>query len=148
MNDKPDPVDKLLLVPRIVFGTFGLAFAGIGITVISFLWLTPFHGFDSPPLFFRIFGSFIALVFVVVGGTTLLGAVLGDRMLSKVGPGQAAIPGFVADQATTPLVNPTTYRCTNCGAHLGKEADVSPLGDVKCAFCHRWFNIHAPTVDA
>ena len=35
------------------------------------------------------------------------------------------------------------YDCPNCGAALGKEADVSPSGDVKCGYCERWFNIHS-----
>lgn len=35
------------------------------------------------------------------------------------------------------------YDCPSCGAALGKEADVSPSGDVKCGYCERWFNIHS-----
>ena len=34
------------------------------------------------------------------------------------------------------------YACTNCGATLQGEAEVSPSGDVKCSYCERWFNIH------
>ena len=34
------------------------------------------------------------------------------------------------------------YKCSNCGAGVGSQADVSPSGDVKCKYCDRWFNIH------
>lgn len=34
------------------------------------------------------------------------------------------------------------YDCDNCGARLGKDAEVSPSGDVKCKYCNKWFNIY------
>lgn len=34
------------------------------------------------------------------------------------------------------------YDCARCGAAIGKNADVSPNGDVKCQYCNKWFNIH------
>ena len=46
-------IDAQLAASRIVFGVFGFAFAGIGITLLGFLWLTPFDAFGSPPLFFE-----------------------------------------------------------------------------------------------
>ena len=55
-------------------GVFGLIFAGIGLTVIVFLWGALRDGFGSPPLFFRVFGTFIALAFVAFGGTMAVGA--------------------------------------------------------------------------
>lgn len=123
--------------PRIVFGTFGFAFAGIGISVLAFLWLTPFNEFGSPPLFFRIFGSFIALCFVAMGTTTFIVAILAPSRL-KVGP----TDGRVTKDDVPPKSSGVNYSCPNCGAKLGTKVDVSPLGDVNCQFCHQWFNIH------
>ncbi len=47
---------------------------GIGMTVLIFLWSAPFGEFGSPPLFFRVFGSFIALAFVLTGIAIFVGA--------------------------------------------------------------------------
>lgn len=146
MHNDRDPVGASLAVTRLVFGTFGFAFAGIGLTVLGFLWLTPFNQFGSPPLVFRIFGSFIALVFVVMGGSTLFGAIVGGEALR-----QAALRKQNLEQgdALRPTAANSTvnYTCTKCGAQLGKEAKVSPLGDVLCPFCNQWFNIHRNTKD-
>ena len=51
----------------------GLFPLGIGLTVLGGLWLAPFGEFHSPPLFFRIFGSIIALAFVTFGAVALSG---------------------------------------------------------------------------
>ncbi|MCA9081995.1 MAG: hypothetical protein KDA58_15645, partial [Planctomycetaceae bacterium] len=51
----------------------GIVPLGIGITVIVFLWSQPFGEFHSPPLFFRIFGSFVALFFCLIGGGLVFG---------------------------------------------------------------------------
>ena len=51
----------------------GIVPLGIGLTVIGFLWGAPWDAFDSPPLFFRIFGSFVAMMFVLIGGGLVFG---------------------------------------------------------------------------
>lgn len=116
---------------------FGIIPLGIGLTTIGFLWGTPFGGFGSPPLFFRIFGSFVALGFVLVGAGILfgnpssrLGASVGGRHEEDAGPTGEHPRGDSA------------YTCTHCGAPLAEEADVSPHGDVRCPFCKGWFNVH------
>ncbi|HEY0984282.1 MULTISPECIES: hypothetical protein [unclassified Schlesneria] len=143
MRNPPDPTTSVNAAGRLVAGTFGFAFAGIGISVLAFLWLTPFNTFGSPPLFFRVFGSFIALIFVVMGGTTFLAALKGGSMLSPADLHRERPDSPAVNTSERPPTHPV-YSCTNCGAHLGKGADVSPLGDVKCPFCHKWFNIHRP----
>jgi hypothetical protein len=114
----------------------GFVFAGIGLTVLVFMWGTPSDSFGAPPLFFRIFASFIAIAFVGVGGTIGVTALRGGRGMSL---SAGAPPGGAA---TVPPVSPAGYTCPNCGAPLGEKADVSPSGDVKCPFCGRWFNVH------
>ena len=147
MNRDPVNLNAQLVASRIVFGVFGFAFAGIGITVLGSLWLAPFNQFDSPPLFFRIFGSFIALVFVAMGGTTFVAAIFGNHLqrpgtnFDKFNDTKEQRP----PNAPAVPMSPLNYCCSNCGAKLTNKADVSPLGDVKCSFCHQWFNIHRST---
>jgi DNA-directed RNA polymerase subunit RPC12/RpoP len=129
-------------MPRFIGGVFGVAFCGIGLTVLGFLWLSPFGQWDSLPLVFRIFGSFIAIVFVAVGGGTAWGSIFGKKS-AMISPGDlleslsAKVP---AAAASTPVTD--SYICPRCGAPLQGKADVSPSGDVKCPFCNAWFNIH------
>ncbi len=122
---------------RFIFGIFGFAFFGIGLTVLGFLWLTPFDRFDSPPIFFRIAGSFIAICFVGFGGTMAWSAISG-----KLTP---AMPDVVALSNQSKGSAPGSYICPHCGAPLQTRADVSPSGDVKCTFCNAWFNVHQRT---
>jgi hypothetical protein len=114
-----------------VAAVFGFAFALIGVLVFGNLWLEPF-GFMHTPLFFRLFGSVIALVFVVFGGTLGTTAIR-NRPLSSVtrrGARSQDAGGAVG------------YQCPSCGAGLSDSADVSPSGDAKCAYCRTWFNVH------
>jgi len=114
--------------PRFLGAVFGFVFGGIGLTVLGFLWGT--RGFGEPPLFFKLFGSFIALAFVAMGGTLFFGAIKGR-------------PAPTGTAVTQPPAEPGTgYACPACGARLGEDADVSPQGDVKCGYCRKWFNIH------
>lgn len=120
---------------RFIGGIFGFAFLGIGLTVLGFLWGS--SGFHSPPLVFKLFGSFIAIVFVGVGGATFFSAITGKS--TRPGAHQAPPPG-ANDGAGT--ATGSGYTCPGCGARLGDDADVSPKGDVKCGYCRQWFNIH------
>lgn len=118
--------------PARVFGiVFGIVFAGIGLTVIGFLWGE--RGFGEPPLFFKLFGSFIAIAFVAVGATFFMAAVKG-RLPHSGNADAARLDAATGDGAG--------YKCPACGARLGEAADVSPKGDVKCGYCKQWFNIH------
>ena len=121
---------------------FGVAFAGIGLTVLGFMWFTPRHEFGAPPLFFRVFASFIAVPFVAIGGTLAYKSITGKSLQSRL---QRVAPLQGARSPQPPTSTGATYRCPRCGAPLGKEADVSPSGDVKCTFCDTWFNVHRPT---
>jgi hypothetical protein len=119
---------------RIISGVFGFAFLGIGLMTLITLWGAPFGGFHSPPLVFRIFGSFIALVFTVAGGTIAWTAVTSRSALGGLPP----IPSSPPNRGGR-----VDYTCPKCSAPLTDKADVSPHGDVKCSHCNSWFNIHA-----
>ena len=125
--------------PRFVGAIFGFVFFGIGLTVLGFLWLSPFGEFGSPPLFFRIFGSFIAIAFVAMGGGMATSMLFGKQSaFDRVAEMQASIR---AAQTSKPIA-PGSYVCPHCAAPLQDKANVSPSGDVKCAFCNSWFNVH------
>ena len=129
------PISQAAAGARFIGAVFGIVFFGIGLTVLVFMWTASFGEFGSPPLFFRIFASFIAIAFVAVGGTIAASSIFGGKMMSMVASPDAT--------ATTSSPSPQTgYVCPNCGASLGEKADVSPLGDAKCPFCGTWFNIH------
>ena len=129
--------------PRFLGVVFGLVFAGIGLTVLGFMWFTPRHEFGAPPLFFRVFASFIAIPFVAIGGTLAYKSITGKSLPVRLPQPTAHTHGTDPTQPAPPAG--AAYRCPRCGAPLGKEADVSPSGDAKCAFCNTWFNIHRAT---
>lgn len=116
----------------------GIVPLGIGVTVLGFLWGMPFGEFGSPPLFFRLFGSFIALAFVLTG----LGIVFGSAAFAQShSPPRYPAPQF---DISPPDDRPpgTRFVCPKCGAPLAEKVDVSPHGDAKCSYCNSWFNIH------
>lgn len=116
--------------PRLLGLVFSFVFAGIGMTVVAFLWTA--RGFGEPPLFFKIIGTLVSITFVAVGGTFLAAALRGQY------------PAAGGDgSGSTPPIPGAGYTCPGCGSRLGEDADVSPKGDVKCGYCRRWFNIHS-----
>jgi DNA-directed RNA polymerase subunit RPC12/RpoP len=121
---------------RFIGAVFGFVFLGIGVTVIGFLWSAPSGEFGSPPLVFRIFGSFIALAFVAMGGGIAYAAIFGKMPNQSHGDQRLS-------NADSESISRGGYSCDNCGAGLDSSAEVSPRGDVKCAHCGRWFNVHA-----
>ncbi len=126
---------KLPVEARAVAGVFGAIFASIGVLTIGWLWLQPFGNFGSPPVFFRLFGSLVAIGFVVTGGAALISALKGHGMPSDI---SEKIQGTAGPDSP----DTTTYTCPRCGAPLAERADVSPHGDVKCTYCSTWFNVH------
>lgn len=125
---------------RFLTGVFGFVFGGIGLTVIAFLWGSPWNEFGSPPLVFRVFGSFIALAFVAFGGVALFGGITAGESTSSLGSLQRGQTRSVDDESE-PVGN-VSYTCPRCSAPLSNKAEVSPHGDVKCTFCSGWFNVY------
>jgi hypothetical protein len=125
----------------------GFVFFGIGLTVLGFLWfgplcemgwLPPF--FQSFLMFFRLFGSFVAITFVPVGGSIAWSS-LSAKANPLVPPDvRAAVQARLAQASSAPTAG--SYICPHCAAPLTDKADVSQLGDVKCPFCKTWFNIN------
>lgn len=111
---------------RFVPFIFGL----IGVLVIVSVWLV--NGFGEPPLFFKLFATLIASVFCAMG---FGGAFYGPKLNGGFGRGLGRRLGRrrAGEQG---------YTCPHCQGGLESKTEVSPSGDVKCAFCERWFNIH------
>lgn len=113
------------IIGRLISGVFG----AIGLVIIVSLWTA--EGFGEPALSFKLVGTLIAQIFVLVGVAGALGL---QPKAPPIGPIRGASPRGRPGAAQ--------LACTNCGASLGEGADVSPSGDVKCTYCQRWFNIH------
>ena len=126
---------------RFVGAVFGFVFFGIGMTVLISMWAAPFGAFGSPPLFFRVFASFIAIAFVTMGGSTVWAVLAGKGLQNSMSIDTETFDEG-PDTPATSAGNSVGYVCPNCGAALDSQADVSPHGDVKCAYCDRWFNVH------
>ena len=126
---------------------FGIIPFGIGISVLCFLWFSG-DGFHSPPLFFKVFGSFVALGFVMFGVVAFSAGSLVNRnrlqdLARSMHELQQSQNGSVPGATTNQPESRPGYDCPNCGASLGDGAEVSPSGDVKCDYCKRWFNVHS-----
>lgn len=132
MNDLEEHQKNITAGARLVGAVIGCVFAGIGICVIGFLWFPSFNSFHSPPLFFRVFGSFIAIPFVVIGSFTAYCSIKAKGIVPK-----PDLPRQARQQKKS-----VSYVCPQCNAPLSENIDVSPHGDVKCGYCNSWFNIH------
>ena len=131
------PLPQIPRAGRLLIGIFGLVFTGAPLCMLALLWGDES---DFVPIPARLFGSLICLAGVAFGGTMLFSAVTGGGLL---GVPKINLPDPQATDSPAPSAGPTAgYVCPNCGAALGEKADVSPMGDVKCAFCGRWFNVH------
>jgi hypothetical protein len=81
-------------------------------------------------LIFKVVASFIAIAFMAMGFGVPLTALKARNLLNA------------AQSSDAPDAPPVQgYKCPNCGAGLGQQ-EVSPSGDVKCSYCHKWWNIH------
>jgi hypothetical protein len=140
---KPGPKSPIDRIGKFVGGAMGLIFAGIGLTVLVFLWGSSFEEFGSPPLFFRVFASFIALAFVIIGGSIFFVSIMvvktGNNIMQSINDAKEQ-EELSTDHSG--VNTPVSYTCQRCGAPLGKGVEVSPQGDVKCVYCNAWFNIH------
>jgi len=131
--------------PRILIGVFGVVFFGAGLCMLGLIWGD--EDSSSFPVLGKLFGSLICMAFLAFGGTMVFGAfsrgkglggAIAEELRRRAAEGSA---GSTAPGASAPGYE-GGYRCPFCGAGLGEKADVSPMGDVKCAHCGRWFNVH------
>ena len=88
---------------------------------------------------------FLGPMEVIVIGVILL--LLFGRIFKGPGSGQFQqfrspdIPsrGVPGKQGDAP---PAIDGCTNCGASLSTEVEISPSGDYKCPYCNSWSNVN------
>ena len=121
----------------------GIVPLGIGLTVLIGVWTMPYSGFGAMPIFFRVFASFIALMFVLIGGGAIFGLTdPAHQMRSRLTQLRQMQQELQPKSGPAKTSGSGNYQCTSCGATLDNKADVSPHGDVKCDHCGKWFNIH------
>lgn len=132
MNDQEELQKSITKGARFIGVVIGCVFAGIGLTVLVFLWSQSYGGFHSPPLFFRLFGSMIAIPFVLIGGFTAF------RSLTATSGGSTKLKS----SRKAAVKGGGTYTCPHCNAPIGDDSEISPHGDVKCSYCKNWFNVH------
>jgi hypothetical protein len=141
MQDPRKQIDQTTTGGLIVGVVTGIAFFGIGLAVLFFMWGGDGR-FHDPPVFFKIFASLIALPFVAVGATLAVGSFKalagGESVTSTVNQ----LKDSGTENAERAKGGHATYVCPRCGAPLSENADVSPHGDTKCVHCGGWFNIH------
>ena len=119
----------------------GIVPLGMGLTILAFLWGAPWNEVHSPPLFFRVFGSFIALLFVMIGGEVVFSKALSPVQRLKSLQDEMQEAGLTQPPVAGEPPLPGKLKCPNCGSSPG-TAEVSPHGDVKCDHCSRWYNVH------
>lgn len=141
MDDPRKKIEHTQRVSVVLGGVIGLVFAAIGLVVIGNLWIG--DEFGRPPIFFRLVGSLIALVFVLVGGTIAHRA----WAAHKASPEELhrLIQTWRRNDGGQQPPAGNNYTCPRCAAPLAEGAEVSPHGDVKCSHCGAWFNIHGKT---
>ena len=128
------PRQKPPVFVLLFFSMFGF----VGLTLLGALWSRGVAE-TGIPVFVRLIGSLIALMFVIMG----FGVPLSALKAGNPGGEPGETPEVDAAPAGGDVAPPTAgYRCPNCGAQLGPDQDVSPSGDAKCGYCKRWWNIH------
>jgi hypothetical protein len=141
MQDPRKQIEQATMGGAIVGVVAGIAFFGIGLAVLFFMWGGE-GGFHDPPVFFKIFASLIALPFVAIGATIAVGSF---KALTG-GEGAASTMNHLknapSDEIPPNKNGRAAYVCPRCGAPLADNAEVSPHGDTKCGHCGGWFNIH------
>ena len=135
MNDRL-PEIKTPAPFRVLMGIFGLVFGGAGVCMLGLIWGSES---DFVPMFAKLFGSLLACAFVAFGGFMVFSAFASDKLAA---PSISMPTSNDPRSPLPPVASAGSYVCPNCGAALGEKADVSPMGDVKCAHCGRWFNVH------
>jgi hypothetical protein len=127
---------------RVLVSVFGLVFFGAGLCMLGLIW-----GEEASfvPVFAKLFGSLICMAFLAFGGTMVFSAFARAKPLSSMLADQLTATTCLRPPTTAPGTSAPGYQCPFCGAGLGEKADVSPMGDVKCAHCGRWFNVHRNT---
>jgi hypothetical protein len=120
----------------------GIVPLGIGLTLLGFLWGSPWDDFHSPPLVFRIMGSFVALMFILIGGGVVFGKMASPVERLKALQDEMREAGLTETPVVGTPPQPGKLKCPNCGSSPS-AAEVSPHGDVKCDHCSRWYNVLA-----
>jgi DNA-directed RNA polymerase subunit RPC12/RpoP len=140
MGNEPSRHDPLHIPARLLIGLIGLCLCAAGITFLSFIW----NDSEFPPLPVKIVFSLFLLPFLFFGCLFIAMGIFGKRIGDSLSHSLKDVRMQLPPESSPSAQIPGSYACDRCGAPLGASANVSPLGDVKCGHCGRWFNIHQP----
>ncbi len=119
MQDPRKRLEEVTTGGAIVGVVSGIAFFGIGLAVLFFMWSGD-GGFHDPPIFFKIFASLIALPFVAVGATIAVGSfkvlTAGENIASTINQ----LKDAATDEMPQAKSGRAAYVCPRCGSPLAE----------------------------
>ena len=135
---------------RYLYLVMGLSMVGLASVTVFFYVKTIRASGASVDMTFRTVTIGVALVVFLLGVAFVRSALSLSRLdgwekaLEPVNwPDSDSISGAAGSQRVEKeKAIRDAYQCTACGARIQDASAVSPGGDVRCAYCNVWFNVH------
>lgn len=135
---------------RYLYLVMGLSMVGLASVTVFFYVKTLRASGASVDMTFRTVPIGVALVVFLLGVAFVRSALSLSRLdgwekaLEPVNwPDSDSISGAAGSQRVEKeKAIRDAYQCTACGARIQDASAVSPGGDVRCAYCNVWFNVH------
>jgi DNA-directed RNA polymerase subunit RPC12/RpoP len=142
------------VVVRHVYLVMGLSMIGLAAVTVFFYVKTLRNSGASVDLTFRLVPLGVALVGFLLGIAWVRSALslfrLGDfenpleAIQWSARDSKSESESSESERVETEKPARDTYQCTACGARIQDASEVSPRGDIRCAYCNVWFNVHQP----
>ena len=135
---------------RHLYLVMGLSMIGLASVTVFFYVKTLWASGASVDLTFRTVPMGVALVVFLLGVAFVRSALSLSRLdgwEKALEPVNWPDSGSISEPAGSERVEKEkairdAYQCTACGAWIEDASAVSPSGDVRCAYCNVWFNVH------
>jgi DNA-directed RNA polymerase subunit RPC12/RpoP len=135
---------------RHLYLVMGLSMIGLASVTVFFYVKTLWASGASVDLTFRTVPMGVALVVFLLGVAFVRSALSLSRLdgwEKALEPVNWPDSGSISEPAGSERVEKEkairdAYQCTACGARIQDVSEVSPGGDVRCAYCNVWFNVH------
>ena len=144
------PSSRGFALIRHLYWVMGLSMIGLAAVTVFFYVKTLWASGASVDLTFRTVPIGVALVVFLLGVTFVRSALSLSRLdgwekaLEPVNwPDSDSISQPAgSERAEKEKATRDASQCTACGARIQDASAVSPSGDVRCAYCNVWFNVH------